>query len=186
MLRTRAAHGIALRAAVGTAEGGFVARVSAPAHRATRLSPVRTPSRQPRPPTRRPAPGIFQISSITPVRFRPPARQTTWKAPHARPGSVPVTAGKGLTANDSHDRQYHVAGSRSSAPASSGRTQTMQQAHTTEAEIEIATPMLEREDGQTMAEYGLILTGIALVVMATTLLLGNAISATFQSIIAAL
>ena len=42
---------------------------------------------------------------------------------------------------------------------------------------------LDREDGQTMAEYGLILTGIALVVMVTTLLLGNAISATFQAII---
>ncbi|MFA7297144.1 MAG: Flp family type IVb pilin [Dehalococcoidia bacterium] len=62
----------------------------------------------------------------------------------------------------------------------------MQQVHTAEAEIEITTPMLEREDGQTMAEYGLILTGIALVVMATTLLLGGAISATFQSIIDAL
>ena len=46
-----------------------------------------------------------------------------------------------------------------------------------------ATGELEREDGQTMAEYGLILTGIALVVMVTTLLLGNAISASFTAII---
>lgn len=62
----------------------------------------------------------------------------------------------------------------------------MQQMHTTEAELQPTTPVLEREEGQTMAEYGLILTGIALVVMATTLLLGGAISATFQSIIDAL
>lgn len=47
----------------------------------------------------------------------------------------------------------------------------------------VATRDLEREDGQTMAEYGLILTGIALVVMVTTLLLGQAISNTFQNII---
>jgi Flp pilus assembly pilin Flp len=46
-----------------------------------------------------------------------------------------------------------------------------------------ATGKVDREDGQTMAEYGLILTGIALVVMVTTLLLGTAISDTFQSII---
>lgn len=60
----------------------------------------------------------------------------------------------------------------------------MQQAHTTEAEIEITTPMLEREDGQTMAEYGLILAGVAVVVMATVWLLGGAINTTFQSIVA--
>lgn len=39
------------------------------------------------------------------------------------------------------------------------------------------------EEGQTMAEYGLILAGIAVVVMGTVLVLGNAIDATFTEII---
>ena len=42
------------------------------------------------------------------------------------------------------------------------------------------------DEGQTMAEYGLILTGVALVVMATTLLLGGAIGAALQTVIDAL
>jgi len=42
-----------------------------------------------------------------------------------------------------------------------------------------------REDeGQTMAEYGLILAGIAVIVMATVWLLGNAINTTFTNIVA--
>jgi Flp pilus assembly pilin Flp len=42
-----------------------------------------------------------------------------------------------------------------------------------------------REDeGQTMAEYGLILAGIAVIVMATVWLLGNAINTTFSNIVA--
>lgn len=43
-----------------------------------------------------------------------------------------------------------------------------------------------REAGQTMAEYALILTGVALVVMATVLLLGGAIQGAFNNIIAQL
>lgn len=41
-----------------------------------------------------------------------------------------------------------------------------------------------RDDGQTMAEYGLILAGIAVIVMATVWLLGGAINTTFQGIVA--
>lgn len=40
------------------------------------------------------------------------------------------------------------------------------------------------DDGQTMAEYGLILAGIAVIVMATVWLLGAAINATFVDIVA--
>lgn len=40
------------------------------------------------------------------------------------------------------------------------------------------------DEGQTMAEYGLILAGVAVVVMATVWLLGGAINTTFQSIVA--
>ncbi len=40
-----------------------------------------------------------------------------------------------------------------------------------------------KEDGQTMAEYGLILAGIAVVVMATVFLLGGAINTTFTDIL---
>lgn len=39
------------------------------------------------------------------------------------------------------------------------------------------------EDGQTMAEYGLLLAGIAVVVMVAVLLLGPAIANTFQDVI---
>ena len=39
------------------------------------------------------------------------------------------------------------------------------------------------DDGQTMAEYGLILAGIAVVVMAVVWLLGGAINTAFQSIV---
>lgn len=39
------------------------------------------------------------------------------------------------------------------------------------------------DDGQTMAEYGLILAGIAVIVMAVVWLLGGAINSTFQSIV---
>lgn len=39
------------------------------------------------------------------------------------------------------------------------------------------------EDGQTMAEYGLLLAGIAVVVMVAVLLLGPAIANTFQEVI---
>lgn len=39
------------------------------------------------------------------------------------------------------------------------------------------------EEGQTMAEYGLILAGIAVVVMATVFLLGGAINTTFTDIL---
>ncbi len=39
------------------------------------------------------------------------------------------------------------------------------------------------EEGQTMAEYGLILAGIAVVVMATVFLLGGAINTTFTNIL---
>lgn len=46
-----------------------------------------------------------------------------------------------------------------------------------------ATVTLRRDDGQTMAEYGLILAGIAVIVMATVWLLGGAINTTFQSIV---
>ena len=42
----------------------------------------------------------------------------------------------------------------------------MQQIDTTEVTVQQATPILDREEGQTMAEYALILTGVALVVMA--------------------
>lgn len=38
------------------------------------------------------------------------------------------------------------------------------------------------DDGQTMAEYGLILAGIAVVVLVAVTVLGNAITATFTSI----
>ena len=41
-----------------------------------------------------------------------------------------------------------------------------------------------REEGQTMAEYGLILAGIAVVVMATVFLLGGAINTKFQAVCA--
>lgn len=41
-----------------------------------------------------------------------------------------------------------------------------------------------RDEGQTMAEYGLILAGIAVIVMATVWLLGGAINTTFQGIVA--
>ncbi|MFA7248137.1 MAG: Flp family type IVb pilin [Dehalococcoidia bacterium] len=39
------------------------------------------------------------------------------------------------------------------------------------------------EDGQTMAEYGLILAGVAVIVMAAVWALGGAINATFESIV---
>ncbi|MDO9445825.1 MAG: Flp family type IVb pilin [Dehalococcoidia bacterium] len=39
------------------------------------------------------------------------------------------------------------------------------------------------EEGQTMAEYGLLLAGIAIVVMAVVLVLGPAIAATFQEVV---
>lgn len=39
------------------------------------------------------------------------------------------------------------------------------------------------DEGQTMAEYGLILAGIAVVVMATVFLLGSAINTTFTNIL---
>lgn len=39
------------------------------------------------------------------------------------------------------------------------------------------------EEGQTMAEYGLLLAGIAVVVMVAVLLLGPAIANTFQEVI---
>lgn len=42
---------------------------------------------------------------------------------------------------------------------------------------------VRREEGQTMAEYGLILAGVALAVMAAVVLLGDAISSTFSNII---
>lgn len=42
---------------------------------------------------------------------------------------------------------------------------------------------LYREDGQTMTEYGLILAGIAVVVMATVFLLGGEINTTFQNVL---
>ncbi len=42
---------------------------------------------------------------------------------------------------------------------------------------------IRRDEGQTMAEYGLILAGIAVVVMVTALLLGTAISDAYQDII---
>ena len=38
--------------------------------------------------------------------------------------------------------------------------------------------------GQTMAEYGLILAGIAVIVMATVFLLGGAINTEFSNIVA--
>ncbi len=41
-----------------------------------------------------------------------------------------------------------------------------------------------RDEGQTMAEYGLILAGVAVIVMATVWLLGGAINATFANIVA--
>ncbi len=41
-----------------------------------------------------------------------------------------------------------------------------------------------RDEGQTMAEYGLILAGIAVIVMTAVFLLGGAINTTFQSIVA--
>lgn len=43
---------------------------------------------------------------------------------------------------------------------------------------------VRRDEGQTMAEYGLILAGIALAVMAAVVLLGGAINTTFTNIIA--
>ncbi len=45
---------------------------------------------------------------------------------------------------------------------------------------------INREEGQTMAEYALILVGVAVIVAATAVLLGNAIDTTFQDIITAL
>ncbi|MDP2326696.1 MAG: Flp family type IVb pilin [Dehalococcoidia bacterium] len=39
------------------------------------------------------------------------------------------------------------------------------------------------EEGQTMAEYGLLLAGIAIVVMAVILVLGPAIANTFQQVV---
>ncbi|GMU39270.1 MAG: hypothetical protein AMXMBFR23_01360 [Chloroflexota bacterium] len=42
------------------------------------------------------------------------------------------------------------------------------------------------EEGQTMAEYGLLLAGIAVVVMAVILVLGPAIAQTFQDVVDAL
>lgn len=53
--------------------------------------------------------------------------------------------------------------------------------------LQLATASLEeagREDGQTMAEYGLILAGVAVLVMAAVWLLGGAINTTFQNIVA--
>lgn len=47
----------------------------------------------------------------------------------------------------------------------------------------IATPRnVEREDGQTMAEYALILTAVAVVVFAAAGLLGTQISTAFDGI----
>ena len=43
-----------------------------------------------------------------------------------------------------------------------------------------------RDDGQTMAEYALILVGVAVLVAGTAVLLGGAINNTFTRIIAAL
>ena len=42
---------------------------------------------------------------------------------------------------------------------------------------------LRREEGQAMAEYGIILAGIAVIVMAAVFLLGADISAAFQNIV---
>lgn len=41
---------------------------------------------------------------------------------------------------------------------------------------------LRREDGQTMAEYGMLLAVIALVVVAVAILLGSSISTLFSSV----
>ncbi len=41
------------------------------------------------------------------------------------------------------------------------------------------------EDGQTMAEYGLILAGVAVVVMVVVVALGNQLVTTFNDVIAA-
>ena len=45
-------------------------------------------------------------------------------------------------------------------------------------------PATRDDEGQTMAEYGLILAGIAVIVMATVWLLGAAINQTFTDIVA--
>lgn len=42
------------------------------------------------------------------------------------------------------------------------------------------------EEGQTMAEYGLILAGIAVVVMVAVVALGGQLTATFNGVIASL
>jgi pilus assembly protein Flp/PilA len=45
---------------------------------------------------------------------------------------------------------------------------------------------VKREDGQTMAEYGIILALIAVIVAAAVLALGGKISSTLQSVVDAL
>lgn len=45
-----------------------------------------------------------------------------------------------------------------------------------------ATHNVQREDGQTMAEYALILTGIALIAMVGAALLGGQLSTVFTNI----
>lgn len=47
-------------------------------------------------------------------------------------------------------------------------------------------PAIRDDEGQTMAEYALILTGIAVVVMVAAIALGGAISTTFNNIIGSL
>jgi pilus assembly protein Flp/PilA len=48
--------------------------------------------------------------------------------------------------------------------------------------VAAGTPVLEREDGQTLAEYAMILALIALVVIGAVVLLGGTISSIFSSV----
>jgi pilus assembly protein Flp/PilA len=48
--------------------------------------------------------------------------------------------------------------------------------------FELVRIQLKREEGQTMAEYGLLIALIAVVVMGAVLILGNKISAAFTQV----
>ena len=52
--------------------------------------------------------------------------------------------------------------------------------------FELVRIQLKREEGQTMAEYGLLIALIALAVIATIVVLGTSLNTKFQSVVNAL
>ena len=48
--------------------------------------------------------------------------------------------------------------------------------------LRVATRKVREDEGQSMAEYGLILAGVAVVVMVAVLALGDAINGAFESV----